>query len=62
MLKPDNIGPGQEQHESYYSHAHRKNLVQYDYRHTDGSLFSTVAPSLKACRARRDNWLTKIGE
>ena len=30
---------------------------QYDYRHTDGELFSTVAPSLEICRERRDKWL-----
>lgn len=27
---------------------------QYDYHHTDGELFSTVAQSLKECRRRRD--------
>lgn len=32
---------------------------QYDYRHTDGELFSTVAKSLKECRSRRDEWLQK---
>lgn len=31
---------------------------QYDYRHTDGELFSTVAKSLEECRKRRDEWLT----
>ena len=33
-------------------------LVQYDYRHTDGELFSCVKPSLEECRAERDKWLT----
>ena len=33
-------------------------LVQYDYRHTDGELFSCVKPSLDECRAVRDRWLT----
>jgi hypothetical protein len=32
---------------------------QYDYRHTDGELFSTVAKSLEECRERRDKWLQK---
>lgn len=32
-------------------------LCQYDYRHTDGTLFSCVAPSLDAARAKRDQWL-----
>ena len=33
-------------------------LVQYDYRHTDGELFSCVKPTLDECRAARDKWLT----
>ena len=32
---------------------------QYDYRHTDGELFSTVAKTLDECRRRRDEWLAK---
>ena len=31
---------------------------QYDYRHTDGELFSCVKPTLDECRAARDKWLT----
>ena len=31
---------------------------QYDYRHTDGELFSCVKPTLEECRATRDKWLT----
>ncbi|OAV63871.1 hypothetical protein Barb6XT_03016 [Bacteroidales bacterium Barb6XT] len=30
---------------------------QYDYRHTDGELFSTLAQSLEECRKRREEWL-----
>ena len=30
---------------------------QYDYRHTDGELFSCVKPTLDECRAARDKWL-----
>lgn len=30
---------------------------QYDYRHTDGELFTTVEPSLEICRERRDEWI-----
>lgn len=29
----------------------------YDYRATNGDLFSTVAPTLRECRHRRDEWL-----
>lgn len=36
----------------------RKNrYCQYDYRHTDEKLFSTVTPTLEQCRAKRDVWL-----
>jgi hypothetical protein len=35
----------------------KKNLVSYDYRHTDGELFSCVKPTLEQCRANRDKWL-----
>ena len=31
---------------------------KYDYRHTDGELFSCVKPTLDECRATRDKWLT----
>jgi hypothetical protein len=39
--------------------AHRPNSVfyQYDYRHTNNVLFSTVAPTLEKCREKRDKWL-----
>jgi hypothetical protein len=30
---------------------------QYDYRHKDGELFSTVAPTLEQCRDKRDKWV-----
>lgn len=53
--------PGTEQYEIFYS-AHRGKKVSrlmYDYRHTDGELFSCVAPTLKECRQRRDKWLNK---
>ena len=35
----------------------KKRFCQYDYRHTDGELFSCVAPTLEECRAKRDTWL-----
>lgn len=53
--------PGTEQYETFYS-AHRGkkiSRVMYDYRHTDGELFTCVAPTLKECRQRRDEWLNK---
>lgn len=32
---------------------------QYDYRHTGGELFSTIAKTLEECRCRRDGWIAK---
>jgi hypothetical protein len=53
-------GLGQEQYEKF-SHRGRTNKIgtryQYDYRHTDGELFSCIRPTLKACREARDAWL-----
>ena len=34
-------------------------FYEYDYRHTDGELFSTVAKTLAECRHRRDKWIEK---
>ena len=35
----------------------RRTFVQYDYRHTDGELFSCVKPTLDECRRLRDEWI-----
>ena len=37
----------------------KSRYCQYDYRHTDGELFSTVGHSLEKCREKRDEWLEK---
>ena len=52
--------PGTEKYEAFPATIRRKKvwMYQYDYRHTDGELFSTVAPSLDICRQRRNVWLT----
>lgn len=60
MLDPKNLSNGEEQYEEFKRRRglrERKALVQYDYRDTDGELFSTVKPTLDACRAARDEWL-----
>ncbi len=53
--------PGTEQYEIFYTgyRTRRKKHYQYDYRHTDGELFSCVCATLKECRQRRDEWLNK---
>ena len=55
------ITPDTERYERFMS-AHRGKhtlFYQYDYRAHDGTLFSTVAKTLKECRQRRDEWLAK---
>lgn len=49
---------GKENYQTF-SPAHKRNktFFQYDYRHTNGKLFSTVAPTLEKCREKRDNWI-----
>lgn len=51
----------QREKEPFYS-AHRGRKVTrviYDYRTQDGDLFSVVAPTLRECRHKRDEWLAK---
>jgi hypothetical protein len=52
---------GQEQYKAFrrLSGMRNKKYYQYDYRHTDGELFSCVKPTLEACRAARDVWLQR---
>lgn len=50
---------GSENYETFKARIGRKAVsrVQYDYRHTDGALFSCVGKTLEDCRKRRDIWL-----
>ena len=46
--------PGEEKFVKYRSGAFKgRTFYQYDFRHTDGELFSTVAKTLAECRHRR---------
>lgn len=49
---------GKENYERYKDFC-GKRLCQYDYRDTDGELFSVVMPTLTECRIRRDKWLSQ---
>jgi hypothetical protein len=52
--------PGEEKYIECCLGAFRGQIyIQYDYRHTNGKLFSTVAKTLEICRQRRDEWLKK---
>lgn len=46
---------GEERSETFKNRG--KKYVQYDYRDTDGELFSTVQKTLPQCRVARDKWL-----
>ena len=48
-----------EENYTKFRPAHSPNSIfyQYDYRHKDGELFSTVATTLEQCRAKRDKWI-----
>ena len=51
---------GVEKYEKFYiGRRPRKEMIQYDYRHTNGELFSTVAPTLEQCKEERNVWLNK---
>ena len=51
---------GTEKYEKFYiGRRARKKMIQYDYRHTDGELFTTVAPTLEQCREKRNLWLNE---
>ena len=52
--------PGEEKFVKFRSGAFRgQTFYQYDYHHTDGELFSTVAKALAECRRRRNEWIEK---
>ncbi|MFA5054453.1 MAG: DUF3873 family protein [Parcubacteria group bacterium] len=57
MLDPKNCQPGHEQYEQFTAFGKRR--IQYDYRATDGVLFSTVADSLESARNRRAIWQSR---
>jgi hypothetical protein len=63
MLDPRDLSAGQEQFEEFYPRGEKRTefnkRVQYDYRHTNGKLFSTIAVSLEEARLRRDNWILR---
>ncbi len=50
-----------EQHQTFIrtENGKKKKYVQYDYRHTNGKLFSCIKKTLQACRVARDEWITK---
>ena len=52
--------PGEEKYVKCCLGAFRGQIYyQYDYRPTDGELFSTLAKTLDECRRQRDKWIEK---
>lgn len=45
-----------EKYESFNARKGKSN-IQYDYRHSDGVLFSCVKTTIQECRHLRDKWL-----
>ena len=54
---------GEEQYDFFevggYPGSLKSTRIQYDYRHSNGKLFSCVATSLEKARERRDAWLSR---
>jgi len=59
MNSPKFLENGEEQFESYFSRISKRNFIQYDYRHSDGELFSCVANTVEEARNKRDKWIEK---
>lgn len=53
--------PEKENYEAFMTKLRGKSVrkVQYDYRTTDGKLFTCVGANLEDCRRRRDEWLRR---
>ena len=52
--------PGKENYTTFVAGGFRGTIYyQYDYRHTNGDLFSCVEKSLEECRNERDKWLSR---
>jgi hypothetical protein len=67
-MKPNSINKngcsvceqGQENYTTFHpAHRPKQTFYQYDYRHPDGELFSTVTPTLEECRSRRNEWIAE---
>lgn len=56
MDSPRTLQPNEERHERFKDGRGRW-LYQYDYRSSDGKLFSTVKKTYAECVAARDEWL-----
>lgn len=56
-----NLKPGHEQKEVFYSHIARKRLIQYDYRHINGDLFSCIAKDSMDAHDKRARWAKEHG-
>lgn len=68
-MKTDHNGcstcaPMEEQWEAFFVRGGTKSgkkMIQYQYRFSDGALFSCVQTTLERCRAARDQWWENRG-
>lgn len=58
MLNPQVLQNGEEQYEKFKASRKLPVAYQYDYRDTDGELFSCVKKTLEACRQAKDAWVS----
>lgn len=56
------VRPGEERKEVFYIHIKKKRMLQCDYRHTDGELFSCVALDDMDFFDQKEAWLKKKAE
>jgi hypothetical protein len=61
MIKPSEIKNSSEAFEFYDSSVYRGKMCEYNYRASDGRLFTTVMKTLKKCRQKKDVWLRGNG-
>ena len=50
---------GDEKYEYFVSVISKKRLIQYEYRHPSGKLFTTVTSTLENARRVRDVWIDR---
>jgi hypothetical protein len=60
-MNPQTLKPGRERRETFYSHFAKRRMIQYDYRHANGELFSCIAESEMEIYDKRTAWAKKHG-
>lgn len=65
-MKTDKRGcstcPNGREHWEFFFSFNGSQLIQYDFRTTDGELFSTVCENVEEARRERDEWLEEVNQ